>query len=133
MTERENPIATDVVDAAVHIHQTLGPGLFESVYTRVLAYELRKRKHRVETEVPIPIVYDGHVINDAFRADLIVEDCVILELKSVDHISPVHRKQLLTYLKLADKRLGLLLNFGAARMKDGVVRLVNGLPERTGN
>ena len=129
MNGNENQVATDIVDAAVHIHSTLGPGLLESVYERVLAYELRKRAHRVDTQVAVPITYDGHQIDEAFRADLLVDDCVLVELKSIENLAPVHKKQLLTYMKLAHKRLGLLLNFGAPRMKDGIVRLVNGLPD----
>ena len=110
----------------------LGPGLLESVYHVVLAHELAKRGLRVEKEVPIPIVWDGVRMDVGFRADLIVEGLVLLELKSIETIAPVHKKQLLTYLRLADLRLGLLLNFGAALMKDGIHRVVNGLEEALG-
>ncbi len=125
----ENEIARIVVDAAYHVHVALGPGLLETVYETVLAHELDKRRVRVERKVPIPIIYDGVTIDEAFRADIIVGDLVIVELKSVEKVAPVHGKQLLTYLRLADKRLGLLINFGAERIKDGISRVVNGLPD----
>jgi len=125
----ENEIAKIVVDAAFHIHTKLGPGLLESVYEVVLAAQLRKRGLRVERQVPIPIQFEELTFDEGFRADIIVEDKVILELKSVEQTVPVHRKQVLTYLRLADKRLGLLINFGAALLKGGVTRLVNGLAE----
>jgi GxxExxY protein len=125
----ENEIAKQVVDAAFQVHTRLGPGLFESVYQAVLVYELKKRGLCVETEVPIPVHYDGLVIEIGFRADIIVNDSVIIELKSVEQIAPVHQNQLLTYLRLADKRLGLLINFGTVLIKKGIYRVVNGLPE----
>lgn len=103
----------------------------ESVYEQILAFELRKRGHKVETQRPIDITYDGHRIEDAFRADLVIDDKLIVELKSVEKVSPVHRKQLLTYLKLSGKKLGLLINFGEARIKDGITRLVNGLADES--
>jgi GxxExxY protein len=118
-----------VVDAAVHVHQVLGPGLLESVYETVLAFELRRRGVHVARQVPIDVVYEDLRIDGGFRADLIVDGCVLVELKSVERTAPVHKKQTLTYLRLASLRLGLLLNFGTALMKDGVVRLVNGLPD----
>ena len=126
---RENEIATQVVDAAYRLHVQLGPGLFESVYEVVLAHELKKRGLHVERQVPIPIQYDSITFDEGFRADMIVEDKVILELKSVEEVSRVHKKQLLTYLRVADKRLGLLINFGAELIKDGISRVVNGLEE----
>lgn len=95
----------------------------------ILAYELEKRGHKVQTQVPIPITYDGQNISEAFRADMIIDDLIIIELKSIESLSPVHKKQLITYLKLSEKRLGLLLNFGAALMKQGIVRIANGIPE----
>ncbi len=125
----ENEIAKQIVDAAYHIHSRFGPGLLESAYQAMLAHELRKRGLRIECEKPIPLIYDGVELEVGFRADVIVEDSVIIELKSVEVLLPVHKKQLITYLKLADKRLGLLINFGAAYIKDGIVRLVNGLKE----
>jgi GxxExxY protein len=125
----ENELARDIVDAAFHIHQDIGPGLLESVYEVILAHELEKRDLRVVRQQPVPITYDGIRFDEGFRADLIVGEKVIIELKSVEQVAPVHKKQLLTYLRLADKRLGLLINFGAAMIKDGIHRVVNGLPE----
>jgi GxxExxY protein len=125
----ENEIAKIIVDAAFQIHTELGPGLLESVYEAVLAAVLRRRGLRVERQVPVPIQFEELAFDEGFRADLIVEDKVIVELKSVEHTLPVHRKQVITYLRLADKRLGLLVNFGEALIKDGITRLVNGLAE----
>ncbi|BAY62297.1 hypothetical protein NIES22_23700 [Calothrix brevissima NIES-22] len=123
----ENDIAKEVVDAAYKVHTTLGPGLLESVYQAAMAYELRKRGLQVEVEQPIPVIYEGVHLEVGFRADLIVEDKVIVELKSVETVHPIHKKQLLTHLRLAKKRLGLLINFGALLIKDGISRVVNGL------
>ena len=125
----ENEIAKIVVDAAFQIHTKLGPGLLESVYEVVLLTQLKKRGLRAERQVPVPIRFEDLTFDEGFRADIIVEDKVIVELKSVEQTAPVHKKQVLTYLRLADKRLGLLINFGAALLKDGVTRLVNGLQE----
>jgi len=125
----ENGLAREIVDAAYHVHKKLGPGLLESVYETVLAFELEKRGLKVERQVPVSIVYEGIKFDEGFRADLIVENKVIVELKSVETVVPVHKKQLLTYLRLADKRLGLLINFGAVVIKDGISRVVNGLKD----
>ncbi len=125
----ENAIGKEAVDAAVKVHRELGPGLMETVYEVVLARELEKRGLRVERQVPVPIVYGGMRFEEGFRADLIVEGKVILELKSVEQLSKVHAKQLFTYLKLRGLKLGFLLNFGANLMKDGIERIVNGLDE----
>ena len=125
----ENAIATEIVDAAFRIHTTLGPGLLESVYDTVLAYELGRRGLRTVRQQPIPVVYEEVRIDTGFRADLVVEDKVIVEIKSVELLAPVHKKQLLTYLRLADKRLGLLINFNVALIKDGITRVVNGLED----
>jgi GxxExxY protein len=125
----ENEIAKEVVDAAYQVHRKLGPGLLETVYEVVLAYELKKRGVTVERQVPVAIVYEDVKFDEGFRADLIVEDKVIVELKSVETVSPVHKKQLLTYLRLADKRLGLLINFRSELIRDGIARVVNGLKE----
>ena len=121
----ENAIAKEIVDASFRIHTTLGPGLLESVYDAVLAYELGRRGLRVVRQQPIPVVYEDVRIDTGFRADLIVDDKVIVEVKSVENLAPVHKKQLLTYLRLADKRLGLLINFQVALIKDGITRVVN--------
>ena len=125
----ENEIAKIIVDAAFKIHTRVGPGLLESAYQALLVYELKKRGLSVVTEQPIPIHYEDVHLEVGYRADLVVEDKVIVELKSVEQITPVHPKQLLTYLKLADKRLGLLINFGDALIKNGITRIVNGLKE----
>jgi GxxExxY protein len=125
----ENAIAKEIVDAAFRIHTTLGPGLLESVYQTVLAYELGRRGLRTISQQPIPVVYENVRIDTGFKADLVVEDKVIVEIKSVEIIGPVHKKQLLTYLRLADKRLGLLINFHVALIKDGITRIVNGLED----
>ncbi len=126
---RENTIARLVVDAAYAVHSGLGPGLLESVYEAALAYELNSRGLQFERQVPISISYGPMVFNAGFRADLLVEKLVIVELKSVERLLPVHKKQVITYIRLADKRLGLLLNFGAHQIRHGIIRLVNGLPE----
>lgn len=125
----ENEIGGMVVDAAIAVHRELGPGLLESVYEAVLADELSARGLEVARQVMVPIFYKGKQIDDGYRADIVVNDMVVLELKSIETIRDVHKKQLLTYLKLGDKKLGFLLNFGEAVMKNGVVRIVNGLPE----
>ena len=126
---KENKIAKLVVDAAYHVHTKLGPGLLESVYEVVLAHEIEKRGLALERQVSIPVQYDGLVFDEGFRADMIAEDSVIIELKSAESVAPVHKKQLLTYLRLADKKLGLLLNFGAPLIKKGIFRIVNKLEE----
>jgi GxxExxY protein len=114
-----------VVDAGFHIHRDLGPGLFESVYEMVLAAELERRGLRVERQKPVHIQFRGLKFDNAFRVDLLVEDQLVIELKSVEKVAPVHAKQLLTYLRLMDLRLGLLMNFGAGTFKEGCHRLVN--------
>jgi len=126
----ENLIGKEVVDAAVQVHRELGPGLLESVYEVVLAKELENRGLRVERQVPVPIHYRGLRFEEGFRADIIVEGKVILELKSVEQLTKVHTKQVFTYLKLKGLRLGYLLNFGANLVKDGIDRIVNGLSEK---
>ncbi len=126
---RANEVSGGIVDAAIQVHRTLGPGLLESVYERALEHELRKRGFRVARQVPVPVAYDGLTFDEGFRADLIVEDVVIVELKSIETLSRVHSKQLLTYLRLADKPLGLLINFGSLLLKDGIHRVVNNLPD----
>ena len=125
----ENEIAKRILDAAFKVHTVLGPGLLESVYEAALAYELRSAGLKVERQVPIPIVYESVALDEAFRADLIVGGKVIVEIKSIERLMGVHSKQLLTYLRLADMRLGLLLNFGHLYLRDGIQRVVNGLQE----
>ena len=126
----ENDIAKTIVDAAYKVHRALGPGLLESVYEAVLAHEIETAGLAVERQKFIPIQYNDLAFEEGFRADLVVSDAVIVELKSVETVSPVHKKQLLTYLRLSDKRLGLLINFGANLIKDGIFRVVNGLQEK---
>ncbi len=122
----ENQIAKIIVNAAYQIHTKLGPGLLETVYQVVLAHELRKQGLSVEREVPIPIIYDGLRFDEGFRADLLVGDKVIVELKSVEALHPVHAKQVLTQIRLSDRKLGLLINFGEELIKNGIRRLING-------
>jgi GxxExxY protein len=123
----ENDVGTVIVDAAVAIHRGTGPGLLESVYEAVLAMELRRRGLHVRRQVPVRISYEGITFKKGFRADLVVEDLVIVELKSVERVLPSHLKQVQTYLKLSGCKLGYLLNFGAPLMRFGIVRCVNGL------
>ncbi|MBF2004598.1 MAG: GxxExxY protein [Chlorogloeopsis fritschii C42_A2020_084] len=123
----ENEVSGVVVDAAYKVHTTLGPGLLESVYEAAMEYELRRRGLGVIRQVTLPVIYEGIRLEEGFRADLIVEDKVIVELKSVEAVHPVHKKQLLTYLRLANKHLGLLINFGSVLIKDGIWRVVNKL------
>jgi GxxExxY protein len=127
----ENEIAAIVVDVAFQMHTKLGPGLLESVYQAVMEYELRKRGLYVERQVPVPVHWDGITLEVGFRADIIAEHKVVIELKSVEEINPVHKKQLLTYLRLTDCRLGLLINFNTELIKHGIYRIVNNLPEAT--
>jgi GxxExxY protein len=123
----ENEISGIVVGAAFKVHTSLGPGLLESVYEKILAYELRKRGLRVEVQQPVPIQYDNLYFDKGYRLDLLVEDKVIVEIKSIEEVAPIHKKQLLTYLKLKNKRLGLLINFNVELIKQGITRAVNGL------
>ena len=122
----ENEIGSIIVDAALELHRDLGPGLLETVYEVTLARALAQRGLRVERQVPISIEYRGQVFEEGFRADLVVEGCVIVELKSVERVSPAHKKQLLTYLRLSGLKLGYLLNFGEGLMKEGITRTING-------
>lgn len=123
----ENATGKIVVDTAVCLHRELGPGLLESVYEILMVHELETRGLKVRRQVPIPIKYKGIVFNEGFCADIVVEEKVVLELKSVESTSKAHKKQVLTYLKLMDLKLGYLLNFGEALMKDGITRLMNGV------
>jgi GxxExxY protein len=125
----ENGIAKIVVDAAYCIHKYFGPGLHETVYEVCLLHELKKRSLKAERQVAVKIQYDSLVFEEAFRADLIVENKVVLEIKGVENIHPIHKKQLLTYLRLSNMRLGLVINFDAEFIRDGIARVVNGLPE----
>jgi GxxExxY protein len=124
-----NEITGQIIDAAYKLHVELGPGLLETVYEAALCHELRKRGFRVQRQIPIAIEYDGLKFDEGFRADLLVEEMVIVELKSTEKNHPIHAKQLRTHLVLAKLQLGLVLNFGMERIKDGITRIVNGLPE----
>jgi len=125
----ENEIGKIVVDAAVKVHQALGPGLLETVYEIVPAHKLSKNGLNVDRQVPIPIELEGIRFDEGFRADLVVEKKVILELKSVEKVTAAHKKQIQTYLRLTGCKLGYLLNFGEALMKYGITRAVNNLEE----
>jgi GxxExxY protein len=123
----ENEISRQIVDAAFKIHVKLGPGLLESVYEATMAHELKRRGLEVSRQKSVPVIYEDVRLEEGFRADLIVADKVIIELKSVENIAPVHKKQVLTYLRLMNLKLGLLINFGDALIKDGIYRIANGL------
>lgn len=124
-----NEITNEIIAAAIKVHSHLGPGLLESAYLECLAYELQQRNLKVIKEMTLPVVYFGVRIEAGYRIDLLVEDAVVVELKSVEEIAPVHKKQLLTYLRLTDKRVGLLLNFNVNLMKNGITRIANGAPD----
>ena len=125
--KRENQISAIILDAAIAVHTALGPGLLESAYQACLTYELSARGLKVQMQVPLPINYRGVLIDAAYRLDLVIDDLVIVELKAVERLMPIHEAQLLSYLKLSGKRLGLLINFHVLRLKDGYKRIVNGL------
>jgi len=125
----ENEISREIVDTAFQVHTKLGPGLLETVYEVIMAHELKKRGMHVERQMPVPIEYEDLKFEEGFRADLVVNGLVVIELKSVDKLAKVHSKQLLTYLRLIDRKLGLLINFGENLIKDGISRVVNGLDD----
>jgi GxxExxY protein len=124
---RINDVSGQVVDAAIKVHSVLGPGLLERAYQVCLAHELRKRSLRIRTEVQMPVHYDGIELDLVYRIDLLVECCVVVEVKAVEKLLPVHKAQLLSQLKLSDHRVGLLINFNVTRLSDGIVRMVNHL------
>lgn len=126
---KENEIARVVVDRALQVHRTLGPGLLERVYEAALEVELRESGLAVARQVPIAVAYRGQQLDEGFRADMVVDKLVLLELKSLENLNNAHRKQVQTYLRLSGLRLGLLLNFGADLMRRGTFRFVNGLPD----
>jgi len=123
---KENDIGTIIVDCALELHRNLGPGLLETVYEATLARALERRGLVVQRQVAVPIEYQGETFSEGFRADLIVGGLVIVELKSIERVTPAHKKQLLTYLRLTGLKLGYLLNFGEALMRDGITRTING-------
>jgi len=122
-----NETSGEIVDAAMKVHSVLGPGLLESAYEACLKFELLKRGLKVASQVMLPVHYDGVAIDAGYRIDLLVEDTVVIELKAVEKVAPLHEAQLLTYLKLSGKKLGLLLNFNVLHMKDGIKRIANNL------
>ena len=124
-----NELSSIIINTAIDIHRKLGPGLLESVYLAVLEYELKKRGLAVQKEVPVPVLWDNLRLEIGFRADLIIEGMVLIELKSVEQVAAVHKKQVLTYIKLTDLRLGLLVNFGEELLKHGIHRIINGTIE----
>lgn len=120
-----NDITGSIVDAAMKVHTALGPGLLESVYEKCLKHELVKRGLRVESQMWLPVVYDGTEIEGGYKIDLLVEEIVVVELKVVEQILPIHKAQLLSYLKLSNKNVGLLINFNVVHLRDGIRRIVN--------
>jgi GxxExxY protein len=121
-----NLLSSKVIEAAIRVHSELGPGLLESVYSECMIVELRDMHIDVRAEISLPVFYRGKKVSeDGFRLDLLIEDKIIVELKSLEHIQPVHKKQVLTYLRLANKPLGLLINFNEALLKDGITRIIN--------
>jgi GxxExxY protein len=118
-------LSKEILDSSIIVHKEMGPGLLEAVYQYCLVKELRMRNITVETMVPIPLIYKGHVLNKDYVIDILVEDEIIIELKSVEGILPVHEAQIISYLKLADKRLGFLINFNVPLLKNGFKRFVN--------
>jgi GxxExxY protein len=124
-----NAISGQIVDAAIEVHSELGPGLLESVYEIALAYELRQRGFFVDRQIPVPVQYRGIRFDEGYRLDLVVNDLVIVEVKSIEAVTAILRKQILTYLRLTNRPLGLILNFNVNLMKDGISRIANGIQE----
>jgi GxxExxY protein len=122
-----NKISGSIIDAAMKVHTVLGPGLLESAYESCLIHELRKAGLKIESQVALPVVYDGVKIDAGYRIDMMVEDCIIVELKAVEKVLPIYEAQLLSYLKLSKKSLGLLINFNVVHLRDGIKRMANGL------
>ena len=130
MSQRSlDDIAKIIVDSSIKVHRALGPGLLESAYQKCLTVELRNRGLRVDCEVPVAVIYEGVEIEVGYRADMIIEDCIIIENKTVDQLAKIHEAQLITYLKLRNSQLGFLLNWNVVLMKDGIKRIANHFPE----
>ena len=131
MTEKErlNHITEMIIGAAIEVHRALGPGLLESAYVTCLAFELAQRSLKVEQQKPLPVVYKEVKLDCGYRLDLLVEKAVIVEVKSVDHLAPIHQAQLLSYLKLFGCKVGLLINFNVKMLKNGIIRVVNEFPD----
>ncbi|MBX2966902.1 MAG: GxxExxY protein [Cyclobacteriaceae bacterium] len=123
--ERYNNLSKEILDAAITVHKEMGPGLLEAVYQHCLVKELKIRNIKIDVMVPIPLVYKGFVLNKDYIIDMLIEDMIIIELKSIESILPVHEAQIISYLKLADKRLGFLINFNVPLLKNGFKRFVN--------
>ncbi len=123
--EALNTVTSGIIGAAIDVHRALGPGLLESAYEACLAYELAQRKMKVELQKPLPLVYGDVQLDCGYRIDLLVDDVVIVEIKSVDSLAPIHKAQMLSYLKLSGCQVGLLINFNVKLLKQGIVRLVN--------
>jgi GxxExxY protein len=130
MAETLNDRTSTIITCGIKIHRALGPGLLESAYCACLCHDLVKAGLQIEQQKPIALVYDGLTIDCAYRADIVIENCVIVEVKALDALAPIHRQQLYTYLRLGDYRVGLLLNFGASTLRDGIQRVVNNFPDR---
>jgi len=131
MTEKEklNQITENIISAAIDVHRTLGPGLLESAYEACLSFELVERGLKIEQQKPLPVVYRQVKLDCGYRLDLLVEEAVIVEVKTVDRIAPIHKAQLLSYLRLSGRKVGLLINFNVEVLKNGIVRLVNNFPD----
>jgi len=125
--KREDVLSREVIAAAIEVHRHVGPGLLESAYEACLCLELASHGIDFVRQEPLPVRYKSMVLDCAYRLDIVIEDCIVLELKSVERLQPIHEAQLLTYLRLAQKRLGILLNFNVPLMKHGIKRIVNGL------
>ena len=128
-SESLNRLTSSIIESAIRIHRTLGPGLLESAYHACLTHALRVRGLSLEVQKPLPLVYDGIVVDCAYRADLVVEGKVLVEVKAIESLAPIHVRQVFTYVRIANCPIGLLLNFGAPTMKAGIKRVVNGFPE----
>jgi GxxExxY protein len=126
-TRNENELSKIILNAAFRVHSAIGPGLLESAYEACLAYELRDQGLKVVTQLPLPLVYRGIRLEVGYRLDLLVEDLVVVEIKSVDKFDPIHQAQVISYLKLSNKKLGMLINFNVLHLKDGIKRVVNRL------
>ena len=120
-----NQISRDIIGAAIRVHTLLGPGLLESAYEACLEHELRRRQHKVLRQVTLPVIFEGVKIDLGYRLDLLIDDLVVVELKACEAVSPIHKAQLTSYLRLSGRHLGLLINFHVTRLKDGIIRQVN--------
>ena len=127
MTKEEyNQLSSDIIAAAIEVHKQMGPGLLESIYEQCLVFELKERGFKVESQIHLPLIYKGHQLSKDFIIDLLVENEIVVELKAIEEVHPVHEVQLVTYLKLANKKLGLLINFNVPVLRDGIIRRING-------